>query len=54
MDGKKNKKRAVKRFKKGTPSKTRKSEKDFTTKKTSKDFHRKGKDIKLKRRPFDY
>ena len=54
MDGKKNKKRAVKRFKKGTPSQTRKGDKDFTTKKGDKVFHRKGKDIKLKRRPFDY
>ena len=53
MDGKKgkgNKKRA----KKGSPSKTRKGDLDFTTKKGDKVFHRRGKDIKLKRRPFDY
>tara|TARA_R110002153_G_scaffold63639_1_gene170668 strand:+ start:962 stop:1135 length:174 start_codon:yes stop_codon:yes gene_type:complete len=57
MNGKKgkgNKKRVAKRAKKGTPSKTRKGDLDFTTKKGDKDFHRGGKDIKLKRRPFDY
>ena len=54
MNGKKPKKRVTKGFKKGSPSKTRKGEKDFTTKKGDKDFHRGGKDIKLKRRPFDY
>jgi hypothetical protein len=33
----------MKKFKKGSASKTRKGEKDFTTKKTSKDFDRGGK-----------
>jgi len=33
----------MKKFKKGSVSKTRKGEKDFTTKKTSKDFNRGGK-----------
>jgi len=32
----------MKKFKKGSVSKTRKGEKDFTTKKTSKDFNRGG------------
>jgi hypothetical protein len=45
-------------FKKGSKSKTRPGEKDFTTKKTSKDFNRGGKrektaqGSKVKRRPF--
>jgi len=33
----------MKKFKKGSASKTRKGEKDFSTKKTSKDFDRGGK-----------
>ena len=43
---------------KGAKSKTRKGEKDYTTKKTSKDFHRMGHDektrqgSKLKIKPF--
>lgn len=44
----------AKGFRKGSPSKTRKGRKDFTTKKGDKDFHRMGKDIKMKRKPFDY
>jgi len=36
----------MKKFKKGSASKTRKGEKDFTTKKTSKDFDRGGKRFK--------
>ena len=36
MNGKKPKKRVTKGFKKGSPSKTRKGEKDFTTKKAEK------------------
>ena len=48
----------AKSFKKGSASKTRKGEKDFTTKKTSKDFDRGGKRKKTaqgstkKRNPF--
>ena len=41
-------------FRKGSPSKTRKNDKDFTTKKGNRDFHRGGKDVKMKRLPFDY
>lgn len=36
----------MKKFKKGSSSKTRKGEKDFTTKKSSKYFDRKGKRFK--------
>ena len=39
---------------KGAKSKTRKGDLDFTTKKGDKVFHRGGKDIPMKRRPFDY
>ena len=45
-------------FKKGSPSLTRKGELDFSTKKTSKDFDRKGKREKtaqgssIRRRPY--
>ena len=48
----------MKKFKKGSASKTRKGEKDFTTKKTSKDFDRGGKRFKtaqnsnIVRRPY--
>ena len=48
----------MKKFKKGSASKTRKGEKDFSTKKTSKDFDRGGKrfqtaqESKVVRRPF--
>ena len=38
--------------KKGDPSLTRAGDLDFTTKKGDKDFHRGGKDIKSKRKPF--
>ncbi len=41
-------------FRKGSPSKTRKGDLDFTTKKGDRVFHRGGKDVMLKRRPFDY
>ncbi len=37
---------------KGAMSKTHKGEKDYTTKKSSKDFHRDHHDIVLSRRPF--
>jgi len=52
--------KVLKKFKKGSMSKTRKGEEDFTTKKTSKDFNRGGKrektaeGSKVKRRPFPY
>lgn len=36
---------------KGAPSKTMKGEEDFTTKRTSKVYHRKGKDVKEPMRP---
>jgi len=39
---------------KGSPSKTRKGDLDYTTKRGNKDFHRGGKDIPMKRVPFDY
>lgn len=51
-------KRVKSDFKKGSPSLTRKGELDFTTKKTSKDFDRKGKrektaqGSKVVRRPY--
>ena len=38
--------------KKGSKSKTRKGDLDYTTKRGDKDFHRKGHDEKEKRRPF--
>ena len=38
--------------KKGMASKTRPGDKDYTTKRGDKDFHRKGKDVKKKRKPF--
>ena len=38
---------------KGTKSKTKKGDEDFTTKKGDKDFHEKGKDIKKKRSPYN-
>jgi hypothetical protein len=38
--------------KKGSKSKTRKGDLDYTTKRGDKDFHRKGHDIKGKRKPF--
>ncbi len=37
---------------KGDKSKTRKGDLDYTTKSGDKDFHRKGKDVKLSRRPY--
>ena len=37
---------------KGDKSKTRKGDLDYTTKRGDKDFHRKGKDVKLSRRPY--
>ena len=37
---------------KGTKSKTRKGDMNFTTKRGDKDYHRGGKDIKQKRAPF--
>lgn len=39
-------------FRKGSKSKTHKGDLDFTTKKGDHDFHRKGHDIKLRKRPF--
>jgi len=39
---------------KGAKSKTRKNDMDYTTKRGNKDFHRGGKDIPMKRVPFDY
>jgi len=44
----------AKGFRKGSPSKTRKGDMDFTTKKGDKDFHRGGRNVLLSRRPFDY
>ena len=43
---------AKKVYRKGSPSKTRKGRKDFTTKKGSKVFHRKGKYVRKSRRPY--
>ena len=37
---------------KGSASKTHKGDKNFTTKKGDKDFHREGKDVKEKKKPF--
>jgi hypothetical protein len=37
---------------KGSPSKTRPGDKDFTTKKGDKDFHRRGHDVKGSRKPY--
>ena len=37
---------------KGAKSKTRPGDKDYTTKKGDKDFHREGKDVKMKRKPY--
>ena len=39
---------------KGAPSKTRKNDMDYTTKRGDRDFHRGGKDIPMRRQPFDY
>jgi hypothetical protein len=39
-------------FRKGSKSKTHKGDLDFTTKKGDHDYHRKGHDIKLRKRPF--
>jgi len=44
--------KAMKGRTKGTKSKTRKGDEDFTTKKGDKDFHRKGKAVKKKRSPY--
>lgn len=44
--------KGMKGMKKGMKSKSRKGDKDFTTKKGDKDFHRKGKDVKKKRSPY--
>ena len=38
---------------KGTRSKTHRGRKNYTTKKGDKDFHRGGKDVKRKRKPFE-
>ncbi len=38
--------------KKGSKSKTRPGDLDYTTKKGDKDFHQGGKDIKKKKRPY--
>jgi len=46
------KKTAKKAYHKGSPSKTHKGEKDFTTKKSSKVFHRKGHNVRGTRRPY--
>ena len=40
------------RYGKGAKSKTRKGDMDYTTKRGDKVFHRKGKDVKMKRKPF--
>ena len=39
-------------FRKGSKSKTHKGDLDFTTKKGDHDYHRKGHDIKHRKRPF--
>tara|TARA_Y100000389_G_C17022917_1_gene299691 strand:+ start:133 stop:360 length:228 start_codon:yes stop_codon:yes gene_type:complete len=39
-------------YKKGSKSKTYKGDLDFTTKKGDHDYHRKGHDLKLRKRPF--
>tara|TARA_A100001201_G_scaffold135211_2_gene123335 strand:- start:530 stop:826 length:297 start_codon:yes stop_codon:yes gene_type:complete len=44
--------KAMRGRKKGSKSKTRKGDMDFTTKKGDKDFHEKGKDVKKKRSPY--
>tara|TARA_R100000734_G_C3316470_1_gene108981 strand:- start:996 stop:1292 length:297 start_codon:yes stop_codon:yes gene_type:complete len=44
--------KGMKGMKKGMKSKSRKGDKDFTTKKGDKDFHEKGKDVKKKRSPY--
>ncbi len=49
---KKDESAGMKGKRKGTKSKTHKNDKDFTTKKGDKDFHREGKDVKEKRRPY--
>jgi hypothetical protein len=46
------KKNASDRSVKGAKSKTHPGDKDYTTKKGDKDFHRDGKDVKKKRKPF--
>tara|TARA_R110000824_G_scaffold51503_3_gene143645 strand:+ start:28 stop:279 length:252 start_codon:yes stop_codon:yes gene_type:complete len=38
--------------KKGSKSKTRKGDLDYTTKRGDKDFHEGGKDVKRKRKPY--
>ena len=45
-------KRHRRRSTKGSRSKTHHGDKDYTTKRGNKDFHRKHRDVKLKRRPF--
>ena len=49
---KKNTKKMVRGEKKGDKSKTRKGDKDYTTKRGDKDFHQGGKDIKKSTRPY--
>lgn len=49
-----NKAKGIKTGHKGAPSKTHKGDMDFTTKRGDKDFHRKGKDVRKARRPFEY
>ncbi len=48
-----NKSKGVQAGHKGAVSKTRKGRLDYTTKKGDKDFHRRGRDIKLSRDPFE-
>lgn len=43
---------AKKRAVKGAPSKTHKGDKDYTTKKGDKDFHKDGHDVKKSRKPY--
>ena len=49
---KKDESKGMKGKHKGSKSKTHKGDKDFTTKKGSKDFHEDGKDVKKKRKPY--
>ena len=49
---KKDESKGMKGQKKGTKSKTRKGDKNFTTKKGDKDFHEGGKDVKKTRMPY--
>jgi len=48
-----NKSKGVVAGHKGAASKTRKGRLDYTTKKGDKVFHRKGKDVRLSRDPFE-